>query len=1638
MILEKRNAATKIQAACESYKMRVIKGYTNKKIEFEEFTKYKAALKIRSIFNGYLERKVGMQNISNSKQIQKGNITKSSWIQNRESEVFCRHTPQGPTNFETSYWEDTHIKMYSDQLKNEAVSKVQAAFFSFYTRKKYYAWKARQAKQLKAANTIKACVKGYVSRKRLKAFDTNLKDEDEFAKLVDPKSAVEIYGRENDELGSKLNNRTIEKKPMKEYSEQESGITENTNLTDSYQREKSLGYETVSASGEVEKEGDSVREIEDEAGEISTIEKHVYAISSLQSAFRAYRMRKEFQELLSGGGELIDIVQVDRAISALRNEFRFRSAKARRLESHQFGAPNSDWWVSEIDHTATDPSFSQTISNSGQKTLNGYVIGHVNDENNDEKSQSGEQSDDVERQEVIVSEKSISRGNATLIQAAFKGHICRKKVVEDEKRKKIASTKIASIFNGYITRKYEPVLMCAVPAKKGKVFVSSELDSVRSKGCIIQAAAKSFLHRKYLLCEKKNQEVAGRIQIAFRAFSVRRAQVSERKGRKTPDNSMRTISVYQMKTIKDLHNNKNKITVIQAGGRGHLYRTKAKRNHRNKAISKIQAAFNGFKTRAKELQEHNVRVHIENMNTTSSSATKLQAAVSGFQTRKVFISLTKLVENSSAYDVCSQKLERMGSLSETDDFKLRHKSIAKIQTALEEHRHRTTSGIAISANGNCTDTTDFNASRQTGIHKHVHSTSLGPVKGRPGLPSLKVSKEMAILINDTAKKDSGSTEPVHPNVSKIEKYIKLNMAASFVQASLRGFIARKVNRQKSIQQLKRKHASVLKSDQRVVSTNAKQEVGSESKIDKDVIRSRTASVKLEAVRRKEIKRRVTAKECTHAVKSKAERLRAEKENELKSKVSDKSHISFTVQSNVEKTRPEKENVNNSKVNNMQHSSREFSRHILQPQSAVGEFVEKKENAYEAQRELHEAQIASKTRGFDKEYETWKQERIDAAVMIQSGWRGYRVRKDILRQEETAFDSFEGNDKPKKLIVINLGRSSSEIARAEQRYNNSSMIQMAYRTCKVRRKIKIKMAVSRYERNQAVTKLQAHYRSYSTRKHVERRKVATRLQAAFRGRAVRLLNETEKLMQKHKAIGLIQAACKAFLKRKQNETAKETRRKEAEINRAALTIQTGYRGFIERKRLIEIKLAIQRISASRIQTAIKGALYRKNMKDKRNAASYVLSAYRSYKMRREIKLFKDEQKARRMAITEIQAAYRAYIKRTMTQQFKERMTKENKAASIIQCTLRGKTVRKKEKIRKKELEMQESAAVKIQSFYRGHLGRKMARVVKNEKVRKENLFKQRNAAAIKIQSVYRGRRGRKIAHHKRYIQEIHNVSTNIINILIDSTFAYLERKSVAAIRLHWSARGHMTRMRNIVRKQAARVEAHKKKLRMDKAATVIQAAVRAKRRRTFVKEANKLNKENKSAIKIQSLYRGYSVRLELEREKSKIANLSPPVFSPVDAELLRNAEAIIAAHKRATCLQAAFRAKRIRSETRNRLNRKLDITKTTPRRANSGKSLSREDAAAVTIQKSFRGYSDRILFQRKMDEKRKNEKAAADIIKASVNGFISREKKRLLRCKIERVGSAEVRKQKHIAANVVATVLRGYRKRKHKVSLRAEM
>ncbi|XP_049321864.1 abnormal spindle-like microcephaly-associated protein [Astyanax mexicanus] len=266
----------------------------------------------------------------------------------------------------------------------------------------------------------------------------------------------------------------------------------------------------------------------------------------------------------------------------------------------------------------------------------------------------------------------------------------------------------------------------------------------------------------------------------------------------------------------------------------------------------------------------------------------------------------------------------------------------------------------------------------------------------------------------------------------------------------------------------------------------------------------------------------------------------------------------------------------------------------------------------------------------------------------------------------------------------------------------------------------------------------------------------------------------------------------------------------------------------------------------------------DLRNETRAARVIQSAWRRYKLQKDIQL----NKQRNMAACKIQAVVKSFLQ-------KRRLKRRNRAATVIQAFWRGYSAQKELKRMKeaKRYATQNRAAVLIQKTYRGwrtrmHLKKNHACVIIQTAFRKWHTRKitQRNAAALRIQAWYR------MQQCKR--QYLTKKSTAV---LIQAWFrgSYQRRKFETLKKQHQSAiivqsafRGFVVRKQIAERRQAAvaiqtwyqaclQRNAERKRYLETKSATVtLQAALRGWRAR------RELAQRNQAALVIQTAYRRF--------------------------------------------------------------------------------------------------------------------------------------------------------------------------------------
>lgn len=1485
------------------------------------------------------------------------------------------------------YWKDSNIKLYTDRTLRKSATKIQTAIHGYQTRKEY-----KERKQIElglcrenaSAAILQAYLRGHLVRKQFVDCRTG-KTECESKENEDRQLNEEWCEPVN--YSSKLNE--LENESRTTLSSGPGSSVKSVSLyveTEKEQgRDSGFSMSTVKDSEVIKirkrkrSVQDGFREIEIDEGEQNVIENHVHAINQLQAACRAYQLRTEFRrelsELKKGRADLVDIETVSRDISSLRKDFQLKSAKIRRLGTRQF-------YKLKKSKEAVRLQIFVDKGHKKMEELNSVACENRFDTNPESTSHA------LSGEEVEFCQKSFSPEKVFQLKASFFGHAKRNKKLEEKLEH--ARHQILAAFRGYKTRKTQ----CRE-------------------------------HRS------KNVKHAG---------DMGRTDIRIKGGEESPANGI---------------------------------------------INK--------------------------------RATHLQAAIAGYQTRKVFISLTELVEHSDN-DLGRMHLTKIGSLSETDDFKLRHKSMTKNHSqyminkvGFEAKTELVSSGLT--KEGPCSDNNSRPASGVT-YRNHLNAISFTDVKSRTQPDLLDKTKSFTTKL------------------SGIEVYIRKKVAASRVQSYARSWMTREkmkaiknstfkdasnvtkgnnvskssfgketdsrthcssskttnlktfsenlgpnspskyentVNSYKTSKTRKKKSLVTFKERKSTISNiTPDQKADDRTKVDtSELMRSRTASIKLEAQKRKAL-----AQQARHKYQS--------VENEENVKVQENSTALTQVHSEP------RLGVDPEISQNVQVNSNNMERAAIAIQKVFRGYMIRKNvvNKLKVKQTL------------EKEYIGWRRKRIKAAVSIQSVWRGYLVRKELQDHSESGGDVLFQHKMP-DLIVINIGRSQSEIDRANRRYENACMIQMTVRTCQTRRNYGMKFSRRRQCKSKAASKIQAIYKGYLTRKQLKAVVCATRIQSickAFKTRKIQAEKNKQKLAAQHASASRLQAVYHSFIKRRQNNAEKNER----ERHRSVINIQKAVRGYITRWDLCEKQGKLHHVAANKIHQSFRGYKARKEKRNIKETRQIIFASYRAFKTRQEIEAYLKKLKEERQAATELQSFYKGHCSRRRYHEQRLKLLAENKATAVIQFSFQSVKTRKNHSLWLEERAKQrELAAVKVQSYYRGHLGRK--------KALNKRLMQKREKSAMRIQSVYRGYIGRKEAKKERHIRDVHAMAATIVNLLVSRVIHSCTTEKDSSEHMVAAVQGFHKRLKMINSlSDAAKLRLKERKI----LASVIQIVVRAKQRRDKVMSKADAAKRNEAAKKIQSLYRGYKARKDIRTEWELLANIEPPgpmvvsartrsgtrINIPVNGVLSENSRAVLLFHKKATELQAAFRAFNTRRETRKRLARKARntynaqyqnfiafgmfeksilksskelnrevssrsrnqerkssrsgrgdvriILSASPQHRKSGlipsKGKSNEENAAVLIQKAFRKYQARKLYESFMSDRRKVSSEAASVLQAVCKGYLVRCFERQKEGMYEMERKTERDKMKHQASSIIAAAYRNHFIRQNKIDQRAEM
>ncbi|MFT7809582.1 myosin-IIIa [Arapaima gigas] len=413
----------------------------------------------------------------------------------------------------------------------------------------------------------------------------------------------------------------------------------------------------------------------------------------------------------------------------------------------------------------------------------------------------------------------------------------------------------------------------------------------------------------------------------------------------------------------------------------------------------------------------------------------------------------------------------------------------------------------------------------------------------------------------------------------------------------------------------------------------------------------------------------------------------------------------------------------------------------------------------------------------------------------------------------------------------------------------------------------------------------------------------------------------------------------------------------------------------------------------VQACVRGWLgarrYRKMLEKREHSAVVLQSAYRGYKVRKEVT--DDKNKAKMEAyVVSLQAVCRGYLAR---KKCKELIDEKNKAAVKIQAHYRGHRQRKsfqkkKEAVQKEKqekLEMQEEAPTENESS------------LSEETIQppqRSDSDKDETKAAVVLQSNYRGYRERKKLKEQQQSkagQEIVEDAQAVLdtedlqpeeeaNTEEDTTQeegcedagagAGLEQETKAATVIQSNFRGHRERKKLEEEGKIPHRAKGTKNPEQGGQSAAAPAQPPAEEAKTKTEE-----EEAKAAVVIQSNFRGHKERKRLQ-EEGKIPRKTEAVKNePSEAQNLvpesdlNGEEDGKGEEKAAVVLQSNFRGYRERKRLKEEKDGKKQLETGTeePLELNDVQmeqdqpveyDESEEERAAIKIQSNFRGYKDR--------------------------------------------------------------------------------
>ncbi|XP_076880706.1 abnormal spindle-like microcephaly-associated protein [Brachyhypopomus gauderio] len=594
----------------------------------------------------------------------------------------------------------------------------------------------------------------------------------------------------------------------------------------------------------------------------------------------------------------------------------------------------------------------------------------------------------------------------------------------------------------------------------------------------------------------------------------------------------------------------------------------------------------------------------------------------------------------------------------------------------------------------------------------------------------------------------------------------------------------------------------------------------------------------------------------------------------------------------------------------------------------------------------------------------------AAVLLQACYRGRKVRREVILQQQAATKIQAAFRRHREVIKYQAMRLSAIII--QKRYRS-------YIQAKVEREGYIRL-------RKCAILIQAGFRGHCVRRTLATtHKAATIIQGAFR-----MHTHRRAFRRQRRAAGVLQERFRAWaLGRRQRQHFRQ-------LKDAAVCLQKSFRGRMGRE-------AAKRLRATRtIRSCLRTVLQRRLFLKTKAAALVIQAAYRGRRCRAQLA-------AKRTAATVIQRWYRSCL---LVRKCRKEFQEIGKATLTLQRALRGALARRRAKRR--------LAAIKVQSVLRMHVSRRSYVTLRSCAVMLQAHYRSWSArrsflcyrtAAVTLQTYYRAHRA-KLEHRHRYLRMLSSV--RILQARVRGLIEHrrFQKMRASALTIQACYRGMRERRKfQHIRKAAFVIQKHymayqlgkmerTRFLKLRSSAVFIQCEFRAYRSR---KEAAR----TQAALKIQAWFRGRQATRAYLSKRAAIATVHRCLrtraqrarFQAVQRSVWviqrRWKETLLARKERADFLrvrksavliQALWRASRVRRSIQKE-RRAAAVIQSAFRGYLRRRESARQNASALVLQHHFRAF----LLAKAEQARRKRRDTAAVTLQAFCRGWLARRR-----------------------------------------------